>query len=102
MSNNITLDPALQLDSESENPSTMEENHNKMQESNNRSLESSAHRSNSIEGQRRSNVPSAADSNRVIEVDESFKKYMNNLHRYMETGTIKTPEKQKEGQLSDI
>jgi hypothetical protein len=38
-----------------------------------------------------------------VEVDENFKKYMNNLHRYMETGTIKTPpEKQNEGQSSDI
>tara|TARA_B110000285_G_C15075592_1_gene590534 strand:- start:184 stop:435 length:252 start_codon:yes stop_codon:yes gene_type:complete len=83
----------------------MEENHNKMhelRESVNRSLESSANRSTSIEGHRQSNVPSVADSNRVVEVDENFKKYMNNLHRYMETGTIKTPEKQKEGQLSDI
>ena len=66
-------------------------------ESCNRSLESSANRSTSIEGHHTVN-----DANRVVEVDENFKKYMNNLHRYMETGTIKTPEKQKEGELSKI
>ena len=66
-------------------------------ESCNRSLESSANRSTSIEGPRNDK-----DGNRVVEVDENFKKYMNNLHRYMETGTIKTPEKQKEGDISKI
>ena len=70
-----------------------------LRESANRSLESSANRSTSIEGQ---NVNSVQNANRVVEVDENFKKYMNNLHRYMETGTIKTPEKQKEEELSDI
>ena len=58
-----------------------------------------ANRSTSIEGQ---NVNSVQNADRVVEVDENFKKYMNNLHRYMETGTIKTPEKQNEGELSDI
>jgi hypothetical protein len=53
-------------------------------------LESSANRSTSIEG-----IRTAKDGNRVVEVDENFKKYMNNLHRYMETGTIKTPQNER-------
>ena len=89
------------MDSESESASQIQEKmkNGMLRESVNRSLESSANRSTSIEGQ---NVNSAQNANRVVEVDENFKKYMNNLHRYMETGTIKTPEKQKEGELSDI
>ena len=71
--------------------------------SENRSLESSVEGSTTIEGHNTgSNEISSHNVNRVVEVDENFKKYMNNLHRYMETGTIKTPEKQKEGHSSDI
>ena len=89
------------MDSESESASQIQEKmkNGMLRESANRSLESSANRSTSIEGQ---NVNSVQNANRVVEVDENFKKYMNNLHRYMETGTIKTPEKQKEEELSDI
>lgn len=83
----------LHLDSESDPYETEEEKTSRMRNrglvSENVSLEeSSANRSTSIEG---NNLASNNQNNRVVDVDENFKKYMSNLHRYMETGTIKTP-----------